>query len=89
VALGQRVGLTKEQIEGLANYSTNPAYSELERLVIRYAEQLTREVDTDEALHAELKKHLSDRELVELAVTVATANFTNRMNESLKTDLEH
>jgi len=45
-------------------------------------------VDTDEALHAELRKHVSDRELVELAVTVATANFTNRVNESLKTELE-
>lgn len=46
-------------------------------------------MDTDEALHAQLKKHLSDREIVELAATVATANFTNRINDSLKTDLEH
>lgn len=83
------MGLTKAQIDGLANYAANPAYSELERLVIRYAEQLTTKVDTDAALHAELKKHLADRELVELAATVATANFTNRINESLKTDLEH
>lgn len=83
------MGLTKTQLDGLANNAANPAYSELERLVIRYAEQLTTKVDTDEALHAELKKHLSDRELVELAATVATANFTNRINESLKTDLEH
>jgi len=45
-------------------------------------------VDTDEALYASLRNHLSDREIVELAVTVATANFTNRINESLKTDLE-
>ncbi|MFQ5519967.1 MAG: carboxymuconolactone decarboxylase family protein [Candidatus Methylomirabilia bacterium] len=65
-----------------------PAYGELERLVIRYAEQLTRQVDTDEALLEDLKKHLSDREIVELAVTVASANFTNRINESLKTELE-
>ncbi|MBI4607472.1 MAG: hypothetical protein HY726_00505 [Candidatus Rokubacteria bacterium] len=82
------MGLAKAQIDGLASYASDPAYTELERLVIRYAEQLTSKVDTDEALHAELKKHLSDRELVELAVTVATANFTNRINESLKTDLE-
>lgn len=83
------MGLTKAQIDGLVNNAANPAYSELERLVIRYAEQLTTKVDTDEALHAELKKHLSDLELVELAATVATANFTNRINESLKTELEH
>lgn len=46
-------------------------------------------MDTNEALHQDLKKHLQDREIVELAVTVANANFTNRMNESLKTELEH
>ncbi|MFQ5898448.1 MAG: hypothetical protein ACE5JN_09395 [Candidatus Methylomirabilia bacterium] len=45
-------------------------------------------MDTDEALHADLKKHLPDREIVELAVTVAAANFTNCINESLKTELE-
>lgn len=67
---------------------STPAYGELERLGIRYAKQLTRQVDTDEALLEDLKKHLSDREIVELAVTVASANFTNRINESLKTELE-
>jgi len=64
------VGLTKAQMEGLATHGDNPAeFSELERLVIRYAEQLTATAATDEALDADLRKHLSDRELVELAVT--------------------
>ena len=42
----------------------------------------------DEALHAELRRHLSDRGIVELAATVATANFTNRINGALAVDLE-
>ena len=72
-------------MEGLATHGDNPAeYSELERLVIRYAEQLTATAATDEALDADLRKHLSDRELVELAVTVATANATTRMCNALK-----
>jgi alkylhydroperoxidase family enzyme len=49
---------------------------------------LTTKVEVDDGLYAELKKHLSDREIVELTVTVATANFTNRVNDALKTDLE-
>jgi alkylhydroperoxidase family enzyme len=52
--------------------------------VIRYAEQLTTSATTDEALDAQLKKHLSDRELVELAVTVATANATTRICNALR-----
>ena len=72
-------------MEGLATHGDNPAeYSEIERLVIRYAEQLTTTVATDEALDSDLRKHLSDRELVELAVTVATANATTRICNALK-----
>jgi len=75
-------------MDGLARHDDNPAeYSELEHLVIRYAEQLTTTARTDESLDAQLKKHLSDRELVELAVTVATANATTRICNALK--IEH
>ena len=77
------------QIDGLANHADNPAeYSELEHLVIRYAEQLTTQADTDEALDAQIRKHLSVRELVELAVTVATANATTRICNALKIETD-
>lgn len=56
--------------------------------MLRYAEQLTTLAAVDEALHAELRRHLSDRGIVELAATVATANFTNRINGALAVDLE-
>jgi alkylhydroperoxidase family enzyme len=79
------VGLTQAQLDNLAVHADNPAdYSEIERLVIRYAEQLTATAQTDEALDQMLRKHLSDRELVELAVTVATANATTRICNALK-----
>jgi alkylhydroperoxidase family enzyme len=86
--LGLRVGLTREKIDGLRDYRTNPVYSDLERLVIRYAEELTRKTELDEGLHKELKAYLSDQEIVELCATVATANFTNRITGALKPELE-
>jgi alkylhydroperoxidase family enzyme len=85
IALGQRVGLTPAQVHRLATHADHPAeYGEVERLVIRYAEQLTTRARTDEDVDAQLRKHLSDRELVELAVTVATANATTRICNALK-----
>ena len=36
---------------------------------------------------ARLKLALSERELVELTIAVAIANFTNRVNETLKSEL--
>jgi len=72
-------------MDSLARHDENPAeYSELEHLVIRYAEQLTTTARTDEDLDDRIRKHLSDREIVELAVTVATANATTRICNALK-----
>jgi alkylhydroperoxidase family enzyme len=85
VALGLRVGLTERQLESVADHDQWPAeFTELEHLVIRYAERLTADATTDEALDEALRKHLSDRELVELAVTVALANATTRICNALK-----
>ena len=87
-SIGRTVGLTPAQLDGLADPLASPAYREVERLVIRYAEQLTLSGDVDDALYAALTAHLSARQLVELAVTVAAANFSNCVNAALKLDLQ-
>ncbi len=56
--------------------------------MLHYAERLTTRAAVDDALHAELRRHFSDREIVELAATVATANFTNRINGALAVEVE-
>ena len=62
--------------------------SELERLVISYAEAMTTEVQVDGALVETLRQRLGPEALVQLTLTVAAANFTNRFNEALGTELE-
>jgi len=56
--------------------------------VIRYAEEMTRKVHVDAALVETLKKELSPEALVQLTLSIAAANFTNRVNEALGTELE-
>jgi uncharacterized peroxidase-related enzyme len=86
-ALGKKVGLSEQQINDLARYETSDAYDDRQREVLRYAEQVTRNIRADDALVGRLKEFLSDQELVELTMTVGLANLTNRMNEALKIDL--
>jgi AhpD family alkylhydroperoxidase len=87
--LGRTVGLTTEQLDGLADPAASPAYREVDRLVIRYAEQLTLTGEVDDAVHAAPAAQLPTRQLVELAITVAAAEFSNRVNAALQLDLEH
>jgi uncharacterized peroxidase-related enzyme len=85
-ALGQKAGLSKVQVEAVGRPEAGD-FDELQWDVLRFAEQVTRKVKADEELMNRLKAKLSDRELVELAMTVALANFTNRMNEALSIEL--
>src|SRR5712692_9872329 len=75
-ALGQRDGVPKEKFAALADYTTNPLFSDLERLVIRYAEEMTEKVQVDSRLVEELKKQLGPEALVQLKLSIAAADPT-------------
>jgi len=45
-------------------------------------------VQVEPALVEQLKKHLSAPQLVQLTLSIAAANFTNRFNEALGVELE-
>jgi uncharacterized peroxidase-related enzyme len=83
----RKVGLNEGQVDSVGRDEPGGDYDELQWDVIRYAEQVTRRVKADDELVARLKQRLSDREIVELTVAVALANFTNRFNEALAIEL--
>ncbi len=85
--LGKKAGLNDRQVAETAQFESSDAYSLLEREVMRYAEQVTRHIDVDDAVIERLKQSLGDREIVELAMTVGIANFTNRVTETLRLEL--
>ena len=81
-----RLGVTEQQIQDIANYESSGVFSPVQKLVLRYAEELTRNVKRNDALLDELKKHLTEEQIVELNLTIGTANLTNRFNVSFATD---
>lgn len=87
-AAARRVGVSREQLDALADHRTSPLFSDLERLAIRYAEEMTTRVQVDGALVQALEKDLGAEALVQLTLGIAAANFTNRVNEALGTELE-
>ncbi|MCA1685999.1 MAG: carboxymuconolactone decarboxylase family protein [Planctomycetia bacterium] len=83
----RKAGLSDRQINETSQHETSDAYDDLQRDVLRYAEEVTRHVSAADDLTSRLKASLPDRELVELTITVALANFTNRINEAIKFEL--
>src|SRR5262249_18898616 len=84
---GRKAGLDERQVNETEGYDANGIYDELQHDVIQYAEEVTRNATVSDELIDRLKQKLSERELVELAVTVALANFTNRISETLRLEL--
>ncbi|WP_238418604.1 carboxymuconolactone decarboxylase family protein [Gordonia sp. 'Campus'] len=85
-ALATGAGITERQLRDLPRYRESAAYTELEKLVIGYAEAmtLTPAVGEDLAeLRGRLAEHLSETQIVELAMTVAWENQRARLNQSL------
>jgi alkylhydroperoxidase family enzyme len=71
----------------LEHYGESSAYSELEKSVLKFAEQWTRQGKAAGDLIKQLGKSLSPPQLIVLAATVGLANWTNRFNESFAVEL--
>ncbi len=83
-ALGRKVGLTEAHIDALDHYAESGDYSELQKLVLRYTEDLTIKAETDSTVMKDLKTYLSDRELVELNLTIGIAHLLNLFIKSFE-----
>lgn len=82
-----KAGLSSEQLRATENYAASDLFTETEKAVLKYAEELTKDARVSDNTVAEVKKHIGDSELVALAATVALANFTNRFNHGLDIQL--
>jgi alkylhydroperoxidase family enzyme len=52
--------------------------------VIHFADQVARAAATvEDSDLAAMRKHFSEEQIVELVLTIAVANFTNRVNDAL------
>jgi uncharacterized peroxidase-related enzyme len=84
---GRKGGLTERQVNETDSFESSDAYDDLQRDVLRYAEEVTRHITVSDDLIDRLRQRLSDREIVELAMTVGIANFTNRVTQTLRMEL--
>jgi alkylhydroperoxidase family enzyme len=70
----------QRQLDDLDLFENSPAFSDLEKDVLQFADQWTRLIPVDRQLLERLRQALSPADLVTLAATVAQANLTSRFN---------
>lgn len=75
-------GETEQRLYGLSAWEESPYYTEKERAAFAWAEAVTAAIIIPETLHAEIREHFTDEEVIDLTITVTTINTWNRINHA-------
>ena len=82
-------GVTDEKLAAVWHYASSPLYSPAERAALDFALAAASQPNAvDDAIFAELQRHWSEGQIVEILGVVAMFGFLNRWNDSMATELE-
>jgi len=85
---GRKAGLSDRAIDDLES-ETNQNFTLAEQAALHYAREMTRACAEDFDTREHLQEHFNEEQIVELTLVIALANFTNRFNNGLNTQVEH
>jgi alkylhydroperoxidase family enzyme len=73
-----------EKVTEVLNWQDSKLFSPAERVALEYAERITyTDRQVDDALFAELKRHFTEAQIVELTAAIALENFRSKFNPTL------
>jgi len=84
-----RRGVSEEKIAAAFEFETSPQFDEAERAALRLAAHAGMVPNAVEGAHFDaLKRHFSERQIVEIVAVVSLFGFLNRWNDTMATTLE-
>jgi alkylhydroperoxidase family enzyme len=73
-----------DKVADVLTWRESKLFSEQERVALEYAEAITyTDRQVDDALFAEVKKHFTEAQIVELTAAIALENFRSKFNPTL------
>jgi alkylhydroperoxidase family enzyme len=78
-----------EKVAEVLNWRDSKLFSPAERVALEYAERITySDQQVDDVLFAEVRKHFTEPQIVELTAAVALENFRSKFNPPLKVEAQ-
>ncbi len=87
-AYALKEGLTPEQVVAIADWRPSKLFSEPQRALLAYTDAMTRAIDVPDNVFADVRKHFSERQAVELTMLIGAYNMLTRFLKALKVDPE-
>jgi len=85
--MARKAGVGEAQIAALAGWRASNAFDPKERAVLALTEAVMA-CNVSDAVHAEVKKHFSDAEFVELSLTAGFYALVSRMLDAMRVELD-
>jgi alkylhydroperoxidase family enzyme len=87
-AYALKEGLTQAQVAALSDWRPSNLFDDKQRALLAYTDAMTRAIDVPDAVFAEVRKHFSERQTVELTLLISAYNMLTRFLKALKVDPE-
>jgi 4-carboxymuconolactone decarboxylase len=88
VPAAKHVGVTEEQIAAVENWQGARCFSDIERLVLQFTDEVNANVKASRETLEALKQHLSPGEIIELLIIIGHWRQTASILETTEVDLE-
>jgi alkylhydroperoxidase family enzyme len=88
IPIALRTGLRQEQIDDLPNWEGSGKFSQQERAVMRYTDEVTKNIRVKEDTFAAVRSFLSEEGIVELTTAIGYYGMVCRILEALQIELE-
>lgn len=88
VPIGIAAGLTEQQIKAIHRWKDSSLFSEQERSVLRYTDEVAQNIRVSEKTFDAVKEFLTEEQVVELTTTIGYYGMVSRILEALEIELE-
>ena len=88
VVIGKQAGVTMDQINELSKWKSSNKFTDIERTVLQYTDEVTLNVKVSDSTFADLKRFFDDAAIVKLTVTIGYYGMVSRILVALQIELE-
>ena len=87
-AMARKLGMSDEKIKAVDTGSSSPVFSDLEKLVLRFTEELVQDKKTSDEIFHELLLHLDYATISELTITVGYYTMVSVFLRNFEIEIE-
>lgn len=88
VPIALQTGVKQEQIDALPDWEKSGKFNEQERAILRYTDEVTKNIRVRDDTFAAVRSFLSEEGIVELTTTIGYYGMVCRILEALQVELE-